>query len=39
MKKSGGGKDWYDGAENANGEWIYEIADEFVQPHKRAFNL
>src|SRR5258707_3507864 len=26
MKKAGGAREWYDGAENAQGEWIYEIA-------------
>ena len=39
MKKAEGPCNWYDAAENAQGEWIYEIASEFVNPLKRAFNL
>ena len=39
MKKAHGPKDWYDGAENAQGDWVYEIAEEFKAPLKRAFGL
>jgi hypothetical protein len=39
MKKAGGPKDWYDGAQDVHGDWIYEIAGELVQPLKRAFKL
>jgi len=39
MKKAGGPEGWYDGHETANEEWVYEIADELVQPLKRAFGL
>jgi hypothetical protein len=37
MKKAGGPKDWYDGHEQPNGDWLYEIGDELVEPLKRAF--
>jgi hypothetical protein len=39
MKKAGGPKQWYDGHELPNGEWIYEVADELIEPLKKAFNL
>jgi hypothetical protein len=39
MKKADGPGDWYDCIRNVQGEWIYEIADELVQPLKRAFSL
>jgi hypothetical protein len=39
MKKAGGPKDWYQRHEQPNGDWIYEIADELVEPLKRAFGV
>jgi hypothetical protein len=39
MKKAGGPRDWYDGTQDVHGEWIYEIAAEFVKPLRRAFSL
>lgn len=39
MKKAGGSKDWYDGHEQPNGDWLYEIADELVEPLKRVFGV
>lgn len=39
MKKAGGPKDWYDGREQSNGDWLYEIADELIEPLKRAFRF
>lgn len=39
MKKAGGPKDWYDGHQQPDGEWIYEIAAELVEPLKRAFGV
>jgi hypothetical protein len=39
MKKAGGPRQWYDGHELPNGERVYEIADELIEPLKKAFNL
>jgi hypothetical protein len=40
MKKAGGPKDWYENnSQDLKGEWIYEIAAEFVEPLKHAFHL
>jgi hypothetical protein len=36
MKKAGGGKDWYDCHQDTDGNWIYQIAAEYVAPLKRA---
>jgi hypothetical protein len=39
MKKAGGPKDWYDGHQDTDGNWIYQIADEYVEALKRAFKV
>src|ERR1019366_3683196 len=39
MKKAGGTNHWYDGHELAKDEWVYEIADELIEPLTRAFKL
>jgi hypothetical protein len=39
MMKAKGPKAWYTGALNNDGEWVYKIVPELVDPLKRSFGL
>jgi hypothetical protein len=39
MVKAKGPKEWYTGTLNNDGEWIYKIAPDLVEPLKRSFGL
>jgi hypothetical protein len=39
MQKAGGPREWYRAAKNDNGQWIYTIVDELVEPLKTAFGI
>jgi hypothetical protein len=39
MIKARGPRDWYTASLNSNGEWIYKIVPELVDPLKRSFAL
>jgi hypothetical protein len=39
MVKAKGAKEWYTGGLNNDGEWIYKIAPDLVEPLKRSFGL
>ncbi|MGD0126307.1 MAG: hypothetical protein ABSF46_13170 [Terriglobia bacterium] len=39
MIKAGGPRDWYTCSLNHDGEWVYKILPELVEPLKQAFGL
>jgi hypothetical protein len=39
MMKAKGPKAWYTGALNSDGEWVYKIVPELIDPLKRSFGL
>lgn len=39
MMKAKGPKEWYAGALNSDGEWVYKLVPVLVEPLKQSFGL